>query len=219
MMAAMACLFPPLPVFLDLIGRSVVVAAGDLRAAAFARACLEAGAGVSVIHPAPCEAIQQMGPHLRILLRRWRAADFRHASVVAVGADERRPGPARASAKTAKAIFLMLDGSAQSDVALGEVAARGPLTLGIATIGLPGPLAEALRDRIEAAAPHALTGFLEAAARAGDLAGGGLDPAGRRRFWKAALAAAAKARPDGWAPADWDDWLSRRIEQTVPSQD
>lgn len=202
----MASLFPPMPVFLDLVGRSVVLCAGDARAARFASECLEAGAGVVAIDPNPCAAMLGLAPRLKVIERRWRAADFRSAALVAVGLDERRPNQARASAKAAKAIFLMLDGSAQSDVALGETTARGPLTVGVAAVGLPAPLAAALRARIEAAAPPALGAFLDAAARLG---GGGpetSDPAVRARFWSDTLAAALDA-PQG----DWDSWLSARL--------
>lgn len=207
----MAFLFPPVPVFLDLVGRGVVVCDGERRAAAFARECVEAGAGVTLISPAMSPEAEALAQSVRLLRRRWRASDFRNAAVVAVGAFERRPTQARASAKAARAIFVTLDGGPGSDVTLGETAARGLLTVGVATAGLPTPLAAALRARIEAAAPPELSGFLEAAARCGGEPEGLGGEGERRAFWEQALAAAVDERTVR-SPEDWDAWLSGRVQ-------
>jgi uroporphyrin-III C-methyltransferase/precorrin-2 dehydrogenase/sirohydrochlorin ferrochelatase len=205
----MASLFPSLPVFMDLIGRRVVICSGDRYAATFARNSLEAGAGVVAIDPAPCPEFAALGASVRLELRRWRAADFKDAALVAGGAHERRPGPLRRAVKNARAIFLALDGGPDADVAIGATASRGPLTIGIATAGLPSPLAAAIAGRIEAAAPPGLTAFLEAAARCGTPPPG--DSRGQAKFWEAALAAAAKAAAGRSAPTDWDVWLADRL--------
>jgi siroheme synthase (precorrin-2 oxidase/ferrochelatase) len=202
----MASLFPSLPALIDLTGRGVVIAAGCARAAAFARDCVSAGAGVIVVHPAPAPAWAGMERSVRFIRRRWRAADFRAAALVAVGADEPRMARARSSAKAARAIFLALDGGPESDVVLGETAALGPMTIGLWASGLPAPLAQAMRRRIERAAPARLRGFLEAAAALPG--GGGADAS----FWRDALAAALKSDP-----GDWEAWLAARLGAAAAS--
>jgi siroheme synthase-like protein len=206
----MASLFPPLPVFMDLAGRAVVVLAGDPIAARFARDCLEAGAGVTLIDPAPSPQAEALIPAARLLRRRWKATDLRLATLVAAGAAEGRAARARQSAKAARAIFLMLDGGPEGDVSLGAATVRGPLTIGVSTAGLPGALAAALEGRISAAAPPGLSGLLEAAARG---AAAGLDGqafAAQRRFWDLALKEAPKVDATGWGPAAWDAWLAAK---------
>lgn len=205
----MSSLFPPLPVFMDLTGRAAVIAAADVHAARLARECLEAGAGVTLIHPAPCAAAEALSGVARLIKRRWRAADFRNASLVAVGCDERRMSAARSSAKAARAIFLALDGGPDADVSLGDAAWMGPLTVGVSTHGLPLDLARALRARLEAAAPPSLRGFLEAAARFGDAAGA--DAAARKRFWDRALADALKLKSHPANGGEWEAWLLSRL--------
>lgn len=201
----MSSLFPGLPVFLDLVGRSVVIAAGGPAAETLARDCLASGAGVTMIHP---HATLPSAPGFQAVPRRWRAADFHNATLVAVGADERRVAQARASAKAARAVFMVLDGGPDSDLAPAETSARGPLTVGVSMIGLPPALAAAVRARLAAAVPPGLTGFLDAAAEQGGPLG--LDPAAAARFWPDALAAALTAKPRCWRA-----WLSERARQAV----
>jgi siroheme synthase (precorrin-2 oxidase/ferrochelatase) len=201
----MSSLFPGLPVFLDLVGRSVVIAAGGAAADTLARDCLASGAGVIHIHPS---LTAHGAPGFQALARRWRAADFRNAALVAVGGDERRISQARASAKAARAVFMVLDGGPGSDLAPAETSARGPLTVGVSMIGLPAGLAAALRARLAAAAPPGLTGFLEAAAQFS--APSGWTSATQAQFWSEALAAASVARPECWR-----DWLSARAQHAA----
>ncbi len=201
----MSSLFPGLPVFLDLVGRSVVIAASGPAADTLARDCLASGAGVTLIHPG---AAAHTAPGYQAIARRWRAADFRNATLVAVGGDERRVAQARASAKAARAVFMVLDGGPGSDLAPAETSARGPLTVGISMIGLPAALAAAVRARLAAAAPASLTGFLDAAAVYGPPPG--LDAAAEARFWPEALAAALIAKPKCWR-----EWLAERARHAV----
>ncbi len=199
----MQTLFPLAPVFLDLAGRPVLFLAADAACARAARAMLDAGAGVTLFDPAPCAEAETLAPPARLVRRRWRLSDVRAAALVVAGAGEKRPMRARLAAKGARAIFLMLETPALSDIVLGEIAARGPLALGVSSGGLPPALAHAVRERIEEAAPAPLAGFFEAAARLGPTLEAGLaDPAG---FWRAALLAAITERP-----GDWAAWLRAR---------
>jgi siroheme synthase-like protein len=204
----MSTLFPALPVFMDLIGRSVIILTGDRHGVNLARDCLQAGAGVTIIHPAPSlEAEALTG--VRLVRRAWRAADFRKAALVAAGSDERRMARARASAKAAKAIFMALDRGPGADVTIGETAAIGPFTIGVAGAGLPAPLLALLRRRLEAAVPAALGPFLDAAAQAPDP---GIYGATASARWAEALAAALDVvEGHAPAPADWTHFVASRL--------
>ena len=204
----MASLFPALPVFMDLVGRSVVIIAGDRHAAKLAHDCLQAGAGVTVVCAEPGPEVEALAG-VRLVRRPWRAADFRNAALVAAGCDERRMTRARASVKAAKAIFMALDHGPGADVTVGETAAIGPFTIGVAGGGLPTPLLDALRRRLDAAVPPALGPFLEAAAQAPDPGVFGAAAAAR---WADALAAAIDV-VEGRAPRpdDWPRFLAARL--------
>jgi len=204
----MASLFPALPVFMDLVGRSVIVLAGDCHGVRLARECLQAGAGVAMICLNPCPEAETVAG-LRLVRRSWRATDFRNAALVAAGCNERRMTRARMSAKAAKAVFMALDNGPGADVTIGETAAVGPLTIGFTATGLPAPLLAVLRRRLDAALPPGLAGFLEAATQAPDT---GLYGQTALAQWESALdAAAAAATGATAAPDDWSSWLDSRF--------
>lgn len=204
----MSTLFPALPVFMDLIGRAVIILSGDRHGVNLARDCLQAGAGVTIIHPEPSPEAEALAG-VKLVRRAWRAADFRNAALVAAGCDERRMARARASAKAAKAIFMALDRGPGADVTVGETAAIGPFTIGVAGAGLPTPLLALLRRRLEAAVPQALGPFLDAAAQAPDP---GIYGAAASARWAETLAAAI-AVIDGQAPApaEWSHFVAARL--------
>ena len=116
---------------------------------------------------------------------------------------------ARASAKAAKAVFMALDSGPGADVTIGETAAIGPLTIGLAGAGVPGPLLALVRSRVEAAAPAALAPFLDAAVQAPDP--GVFGPAATAR-WAGALAAALDVvEGRAAAPQDWSAFLCAHL--------
>ena len=203
----MAHLFPLFPLFLDLAGRPVVLLSGAAPLAPLAQRFLEGGAGVRVIAPSHSPAMQALGPAIRLVERRWTAADMRAAALVVAGPDEPRPARARASAKAARALFHMLGGPEYSDGVLGDVTLGGPMTIGLASTTLPEGLAKALRKRVADAAPDRLSGFLAAAARADGLVVGAFpDPAQRERFWAEALGKALKQKSQAGG-THWDDFI------------
>jgi uroporphyrin-III C-methyltransferase / precorrin-2 dehydrogenase / sirohydrochlorin ferrochelatase len=207
----MAHLFPLFPLFLDLAGRPVVLLSGEAPMAPLAQRFLEGGAGVRVIAPNPSYAVQALAPALRLVARRWTAADLRGAALVVAGPDEPRPARARASAKGARAVFHMLGGPEFSDGVLGDVTLGGPMTIGLATTTLPEGLARALRKRVADAAPDRLSSFFAAAARADGLVVGAFpDAIIRDRFWATTLAKALKAKGHG-EPIDWDMFIDAAV--------
>lgn len=211
---AMTSLFPALPVFMDLVGRAVVILAGDRHAAKLAADCLRAGAGVTVICARPGPDMEAVNG-VRLIRRNWRAVDFRNAALVAAGCDERRMARARASAKAAKAVFMALDSGPGADVTVGETAAIGPLTIGLAGAGLPGPLLALLQGRVESAAPPALAPFLDAAVQAPDP---GVFGSAATARWASALSAAldvveGRAAP----PKDWGAFVASHLLDAAAS--
>jgi uroporphyrin-III C-methyltransferase / precorrin-2 dehydrogenase / sirohydrochlorin ferrochelatase len=207
----MSNLFPYFPVFLDLAGRAVVLLSGDEAAAALARSLIGSGASVAAFDAAPSDAMRALAPPVRLKLRRWRADDFKGARLVVAGVAEPRVQRARAAAHGAGAVFHLLDSPDQSDVALGGVAARGALAVGVAAQGAPPALAEALRERLEAALPHGLPEFLAAVSRArGEVERRIADPARRTAFWRALAAEAFAIALE--SAAEWDALIADRLD-------
>ena len=115
----MSGLFPYLPVFLDLAGRGVVLLAGVPDASAVARRFLDAGAAVTVIDPEPPVAMAELSPPIRLLRRRWRAADMTGAALVVCGPGEHRAAAARQAARAAGAMFGLMGDPDRSEMMFG----------------------------------------------------------------------------------------------------
>jgi uroporphyrin-III C-methyltransferase/precorrin-2 dehydrogenase/sirohydrochlorin ferrochelatase len=208
----MAHLFPLFPLFLDLAGKPVLLLSGAPPMAQLAQRFLDGGAGVRVAHPAPSDAVRALTPAIRLIERKWNAADMRGAALIVAGPDETRPAKARASAKAARALFQMVGGPEFSDGVLGDVTLGGPMTIGLASSALPDGLAKALRKRVADAAPDRLSGFLAAAARAEGLAIKAFpESSAREKFWAATLALALKAKP-----TNWDDFIDAALHTKTP---
>lgn len=205
----MTSLFPPLPVFLDLTGRAVVLLAADEATADLARRLLDAGAGVTVIAPEPSEAMRALSPSIRLVARRWRSADLAGATLVAAPRSEARR--ARQAARAARALFLAPGEPGLSDILLGSAVAHGPLALGVSAAGAAPAVGEVIARRIEAAVPAGFGGFLEAAARLAAEAETVLpDPAARDSFWREAAEAAFDHARGGGAE-EWESWIASRF--------
>ncbi len=206
----MTSLFPLLPVFLDLAGRAVVLLSAEAGLAPMARRFLDAGAGVTVIDPAPSADMMALQPSLRILARRWRSSDMAGAMLVVAGPSEVRFARARAAARSARALFACLGDLAQVDVLLGSTVARGSLAIGVTAAGLAPSVGEALARKFEATVPAGYGRFLEAAAHAHEDVVRAL-PAGAARdvFWREAATAALEQERSG--AGDWGLWIRARL--------
>jgi len=204
----MSNLFPHFPVFLDLAGRSVVLLGGDDAHAVLARQLLAVGASVSVFSATPSQAMRALAPPVRLKLRRWRSADFAGARLVIADLSETRPHRAQIAAHGVGAVFHQLGAPEQSDVALGGVAARGALSVGVSLPAAPAALARAVQVRLELALPAGLSDFLEAAHRLRtEVENRFPNPEARDRFWTALGQAAFDAPPD----SDWDAFVAARL--------
>lgn len=209
----MAHLFPLFPIFLDLAGRPVTLLSGAPAMARLAARLLDAGAGVRVADPKPSTEMRALAPPVKLIERRWRAIDMRGAALVIAGPEEPRPSRARSSAKAARAVFHMVQAPEESEAVLGDVAVSGPLTVGLAVGDLPPALGAVLRERVEQAAPAALAGFFAAAVRARRAADAALGEGdAQHRFWRSALDAAAKSRPEG-PLRDWDAEIAAALKK------
>lgn len=207
----MSSLFPHFPVFLDLAGRAVILLGDEPALQDLAQHCLAAGASVTAFAPTPSDAMRAMAPGLRLKLRRWRPSDFKGATLVVVSRAEPRPIRARTAAHAAEAMFHACGAPELSDVALGDVAARGGLSIGVSAPGAPSALATAVRDRLEAALPAGLADFLAAASRARAEVERALPDAGaRERFWRTLAARAFDEKRAG--PGAWDAFIREYLE-------
>lgn len=207
--ARMSSLFPHFPVFLDLAGRAVVMLGGETHAASLARQFPDSGASVTVFDLAPSDAMRALAPPVRVKLRRWRPTDFAGASLVIVHEAEARGQRARIAAHAAGAIVHAIGAPELSDIALGGVAARGVVALGVSAPGAPPALGEAIRAHLERALPHGLTDFLAAAARAApDVERRIPDAHARDTFWRLLAEAAFDADADD----NWDAFIAARLE-------
>ncbi|MDX2234699.1 MAG: hypothetical protein NW200_09385 [Hyphomonadaceae bacterium] len=209
----MAGLFPHLPLFLDLVGRAAVLISGEAGLAPVARRLLDAGAGLTVVHPDVSGPMAALAPSARLLRRRWRVTDLDGAALVVAGGREPRAARARAAARAAGAIFTTLAPNDPSGMSFGAAISWGPVAIGVSASGLAPGLGEAVARRLEAAAPASYAGFLSAAARAQDaVARASPAPAERDAFWRDAAAAAFDAGGAG-GDLDWDAWIRARLPE------
>lgn len=204
----MTGLFPYLPVFLDLAGRAAVLLSGAPTLAPIARRLLDAGAGVTVLDPAPSAEMAVLGASLRLLERRWRASDFVGATLVVAGPGERRMARARLAARNAGALFIAHGADEATDVTFGAAAVEGPLAIGVTVSGLSPALGETMAQRLRSVVPAPYAAFLSAAAAMNDAVRRALpDAEVREGFWRLAARDAFDA-----SPADWNSWIAARLD-------
>jgi uroporphyrin-III C-methyltransferase / precorrin-2 dehydrogenase / sirohydrochlorin ferrochelatase len=207
-----ASLFPLAPVFMDLAGRSVVLLSGTAALAPLADMCVQSGAGVTAIDQQPSAAIAAIAG-LRLVHRRWRAADVKGAALVIAHPADTRPVRARAAAKAARAVFYAPGAPDLSDLATAQTLVTGPLVIGLGHAGLPTPLEAVVWDRLRTAmAP--MSGFLTAAVQQRAAIEARLAPVDIPGFWRSA-AAAALALESSESPPDWGVWLRQRLDAPV----
>ena len=167
------------PVFLKLAGLPVVVVGGGSVAASKLDGLLEAGAHVTVVAPAICDAIRARGGRddraprsprpPRLVERGFAPRDLDGARwVVAAATPEVNREVAAAAA--ARGVFVnAVDDPATASAYLGGVVRRGPATVAISTGGAAPALAGLVREALEALLPDELERWIEVArsARAG----------------------------------------------------
>lgn len=168
------------PVFLKLAGAPVVVVGGGPIAASKLAGLLAAGARITVVAPAICDAVR--GQPVALVERGFAAADLDGARwVVAAATPEVNREVAAAAA--ARGLFVnAVDDVASATAFLGAVIERGAAVLAISTSGLAPALAGLVREALEALLPDDLERWFDVAQAA-------------RAAWKHDGTAMAQRRP------------------------
>ena len=151
----------PLPAFLDLRGRRVVVVGGGPVATAKVQALHEAGAEVRVVAPAVDERLRRSGIALRE--RRFRAADLDGAWFVVAAATPAVNAAVAREAERRRLFLNAVDDPAHATAYFGGVVRRSGVTLAISTSGVAPALAGLLREALETVLPHDLGRWLSTA--------------------------------------------------------
>lgn len=137
------------PVFLRLEGRPCVVIGGDAAAAAKARACLAAGALVTVV----AERLpEELAGRVRHLARDYRPGDLAGADLAyASSRDPERIRALAAEARRERVWLNVIDVPEACDFLSPAVVERGDLKIAVGTGGASPGLAARLRRALEAA--------------------------------------------------------------------
>ncbi|PIE16740.1 MAG: uroporphyrinogen-III C-methyltransferase [Rhodobacterales bacterium] len=148
----------PLPIFLNLTGKTVVVDGGSALAARRVKAALAAGAEVRLFDSALCDDCIALLDHPKLAHhpRPFRASDITGASIAyGVAGDKKRNRTLRKAARQA-GVLLSIDGAGKnSDFTTPSVVERAPLTVAISSGGTAPIIARILRARLEALLPPA----------------------------------------------------------------
>jgi uroporphyrin-III C-methyltransferase/precorrin-2 dehydrogenase/sirohydrochlorin ferrochelatase len=194
-----------LPIFLDLAGKRVVVAAAGDAAVWKAELAAAAGAHVQVFTPDPCADLGELSQtppagSVAIVQRRWRAGDLAGAAL-AIGALAGEEAQSFAAVARRHGVPVnIVDTPELSTFSFGCIVNRSPVVIGIGTDGAAPVLAQAIRGKIEALLHPALGAWAAAARRlrAAVKARLPMGPA-RRDLWGrfADQALAARAGPTG----------------------
>ena len=214
----------PLPIFLTLAGRRVLIAGDGTAVAWKAELLCAAGAAVEVFAAHPCEelcalAAQSPGGAITLRHRDWRAEDFKNAAIAVGGFTD--DGAAECFARAARAASVpvnVIDKPAYCDFSFGAIVNRSPLVIGISTDGAAPIFAQAIRARLEAMIPHGFALWVQAAQRWRQaVQASGLAFGARRRFWQM-FAAHALAHPDREPEqSDFHDLIERTREHAATS--
>jgi uroporphyrin-III C-methyltransferase/precorrin-2 dehydrogenase/sirohydrochlorin ferrochelatase len=198
-----------LPVFFKLTGRRVALAGDGEGAAWKAELLASAGARVDAFAPEPSEALLAVAGRrdgVRVIRRRWAAADLRGAALAVLETrDDAEAGAFRAAAGNAGAPVNVVDRPEFCDFSFAAIVNRSPLVVSISTDGAAPVFAQAIRARLEALLPASFAAWAEAA-RDWRKRVAALAPDFRRRrdFWERFAERALASGDRGPSPADFE---------------
>ena len=136
------------PIFLDLRDRPVLVVGAGKVALRKTRGLLQAGARVTVIAPRREEEFE--GLPVRLLRRRFRAADLAGVALVFAATDDRRVNHLVGLAARQRGIFANIaDSARECDFVVPARIERGVVQIAIATGGRSPRVSAALRRKLE----------------------------------------------------------------------
>ncbi|MDQ4135889.1 MAG: hypothetical protein M3158_06890, partial [Pseudomonadota bacterium] len=151
-----------LPVFLDLAGQTAVVSGSGDPVVWKAELLAAAGAEVRVfaeVSVPELSALAAAMPSVTVVPRRWRAEDIDGAAVAVAEAYGEEAQHFAAAARSRGALVNVIDQPAYCDFQFGAIVNRSPVVIGISTDGAAPILSQAIRRRIEAILPPALSGW------------------------------------------------------------
>jgi uroporphyrin-III C-methyltransferase / precorrin-2 dehydrogenase / sirohydrochlorin ferrochelatase len=181
---------PKLPIFVDLVGRRVLVAGGSEAVAWKAELLAAAGGHVRVFSEDPSPevlALVAANPESILLTRRaWRPNDLHGVAIAVAGIEDEADGAFFAgTARSRGALVNVIDKPALCDFQFGAIVNRSPVIVSISTDGAAPILAQAIRRRVEAILPAALGGWSASAKSFRERLAGLLpSKAARRDFWE-----------------------------------
>lgn len=143
------------PLMLKVKGESCLVVGGGSVALQKARALRRAGADVTAVSPRFTPAFSRLA--IRLLRRRFRAADVRGRVLVVAGTDSPETNRAVHDACRRRRVPVnVVDVPELCSFIVPSVVRRGPVVVAISTGGRSPSLAKALRRRLEALLPRSL---------------------------------------------------------------
>lgn len=182
-----AATMPYFPIFLDLRGRTVLLAGGGEAAASKARLLVRAGADILLL---AAEIGEEMGELLadgsiRRQISAFQADLLDGVAIVIDGAgDPNLTARIRLAAQARNVLVNVVDVPAQCDFTVPAILDRSPVMVAISTGGGAPALARNLRQRLEAAIPASYAGLARAAQRArGRVRDALATTRDRQRFW------------------------------------
>lgn len=180
-----------LPLFFELSGRKVVLAAASPGAAWKAELIAAAGADLYIYTEETTPELAALAaapPAGRVELapRRWQPADLDGAALAFGAIEDRAQAEAFAAAARARRIPVnVVDTPDLCDFILGALVNRSPLLVAISTNGAAPVFGQAIRAKIEAILPDGLKRWAEAALSWRDrVKAEAFGYAGRRAFWE-----------------------------------
>jgi uroporphyrin-III C-methyltransferase/precorrin-2 dehydrogenase/sirohydrochlorin ferrochelatase len=184
-----------LPVFFDLAGKRVVLAAsGDAASSSGAKAwktelLARTGAEVDLYCAQPGEDVSQLArdyPNLHLIPRLWAPPDLQGARLaIGVFDSDAAAGTFYEAAHAAGVLVNCADKPAFCDFQIGAIVDRSPLVIGISTHGGAPTFARAIRGRIEAMFPEGFKHWAAAASQwRARLKTFDLSAPARQRFWE-----------------------------------
>ncbi len=148
---------PPLfPIFLDLVGRRVLVIGGGAVAARKVRSLLESGAEVRVIAPQFVAEIRAWAEKARLELvpRVYQPGDIERTALVIAATDDPEVNATVYEEAQAAGIWVnVVDDPSHCSFYVPSQVTRGPISIAISTQGESPALAQQLRKTIEETIP------------------------------------------------------------------
>jgi siroheme synthase-like protein len=145
------------PIFLKLDGRPcLVVGAGNVALEKIS-SLLQAGAGIRVIAPKACEAVEKLAAEgrIRLVRRNFEEADLQGQSLVVTATDSGEVNHAVYLAAQRRGLLCnSVDDPPNCDYYFASIVRRGPLQIAISTAGESPALAQRLRREIDAQLPE-----------------------------------------------------------------